>query len=75
MITTTHRREAAPAVRTLPKTSPYQHGVVMTRTPLRISLAGGGTDLNAFYEHEYGQVFSTAINVVGDTIHTRFAFA
>jgi D-glycero-alpha-D-manno-heptose-7-phosphate kinase len=62
MITTTHRREAAPAVRTLPKTSPYQHGVVMTRTPLRISLAGGGTDLSAFYEHEYGQVFSTAIN-------------
>jgi D-glycero-alpha-D-manno-heptose-7-phosphate kinase len=37
-------------------------GLIMTRTPLRISLAGGGTDLAAFYEREYGAVFSTAIN-------------
>jgi D-glycero-alpha-D-manno-heptose-7-phosphate kinase len=36
-------------------------GVVMTRTPLRISFAGGGTDLAAFYDHEPGAVFSTAI--------------
>ena len=34
----------------------------MTRTPLRISLAGGGTDLAAFYERDYGAVFSTAID-------------
>jgi D-glycero-alpha-D-manno-heptose-7-phosphate kinase len=34
----------------------------MTRTPLRISLAGGGTDLADFYEHGYGQVLSTAID-------------
>ena len=37
-------------------------GVIMTRTPLRVSFAGGGTDLPAFYEREYGAVFSTAIN-------------
>jgi D-glycero-alpha-D-manno-heptose-7-phosphate kinase len=37
-------------------------GLIMTRTPLRISLAGGGTDLAAFYERESGAVFSTAIN-------------
>jgi D-glycero-alpha-D-manno-heptose-7-phosphate kinase len=36
--------------------------VVMTRTPLRVSFAGGGTDLAEFYEREYGAVFSTAIN-------------
>jgi D-glycero-alpha-D-manno-heptose-7-phosphate kinase len=63
MITTTRLPETAPAIHTVRETSgPYQHGVVMTRTPLRISFAGGGTDLAAFYEHEYGQVFSTAIN-------------
>jgi D-glycero-alpha-D-manno-heptose-7-phosphate kinase len=38
------------------------HSVVMTRTPLRISLAGGGTDLADFYDSEYGAVFSTAID-------------
>ncbi len=37
-------------------------GIVMTRTPLRISFAGGGTDLAAFYEHDYGAVVSTAID-------------
>jgi D-glycero-alpha-D-manno-heptose-7-phosphate kinase len=35
--------------------------LIVTRTPLRISLAGGGTDLAAFYEHDYGAVFSMAI--------------
>src|ERR671926_26814 len=37
-------------------------GVIMTRTPLRVSFAGGGTDLADFYEREPGAVFSTAIN-------------
>jgi D-glycero-alpha-D-manno-heptose-7-phosphate kinase len=36
--------------------------LIMTRTPLRVSFAGGGTDLPAFYEREYGGVFSTAIS-------------
>lgn len=35
---------------------------VMTRTPLRVSFAGGGTDLPAFYEREPGAVLSTTIN-------------
>jgi D-glycero-alpha-D-manno-heptose-7-phosphate kinase len=35
--------------------------MIVTRTPLRISFAGGGTDLAAFYEREFGAVFSTAI--------------
>src|SRR3990172_10281206 len=37
-------------------------GLVVTRTPLRLSFAGGGTDLAAFYETGYGMVLSTAIN-------------
>src|SRR5262245_33493925 len=36
--------------------------LVVTRTPLRVSFAGGGTDLADFYERDYGAVFSIAIN-------------
>jgi D-glycero-alpha-D-manno-heptose-7-phosphate kinase len=37
-------------------------GIIVTRTPLRLSLAGGGTDLPAFYELEDGAVVSSAID-------------
>ena len=36
--------------------------MIITRTPFRISLAGGGTDLRSFYCKDYGQVLSTSIN-------------
>ncbi|MGH7830533.1 MAG: GHMP kinase [Candidatus Binatia bacterium] len=36
--------------------------MAITRTPLRISFAGGGTDLAVFYEREPGAVLSMAIN-------------
>lgn len=36
--------------------------MVVTRTPLRVSFAGGGTDLPDYYEREFGAVFSTAID-------------
>ena len=36
--------------------------MILTRTPLRLSFAGGGTDLASFYEKDDGAVFSTAIN-------------
>ncbi|MBV8742517.1 MAG: hypothetical protein JOZ12_12085, partial [Sinobacteraceae bacterium] len=36
--------------------------VIVTRTPLRISFAGGGTDLPEFYEVEEGAVLSAAVN-------------
>lgn len=36
--------------------------MVVTRTPLRVSFAGGGTDLSDFYEHGHGTVFSTTID-------------
>ena len=38
------------------------HGVIISRTPLRISFAGGGSDLPAFYSHEAGAVVTTAID-------------
>jgi D-glycero-alpha-D-manno-heptose-7-phosphate kinase len=37
-------------------------GIVLTQTPLRVSFAGGGTDLATFYEAEPGAVFSSTID-------------
>jgi D-glycero-alpha-D-manno-heptose-7-phosphate kinase len=42
--------------------TPYAAKMVMTRTPLRVSFAGGGTDLPDFYEREEGAVFSAAVD-------------
>lgn len=36
--------------------------MIITRTPFRISFAGGGTDLREFYCKEPGKVISTSIN-------------
>jgi len=36
--------------------------VIISQTPYRVSFAGGGTDLPAFYQDEPGAVLSTAIN-------------
>ncbi len=36
--------------------------MIISQTPLRISFAGGGTDLKSFYEHEEGWVISSAID-------------
>jgi D-glycero-alpha-D-manno-heptose-7-phosphate kinase len=36
--------------------------LIMTRTPLRVSFAGGGTDLPDFYNLEYGAVLSAAVD-------------
>ena len=38
--------------------------MVVTRTPLRISFAGGGTDLPEFYRVDDGAVLSSAIRQV-----------
>lgn len=37
-------------------------GMIVTRTPLRVSFFGGGTDLSEFYHREAGACLSTAIN-------------
>jgi D-glycero-alpha-D-manno-heptose-7-phosphate kinase len=36
--------------------------LIVTRTPLRLSFAGGGTDLAEYYERDFGAVLSTAVN-------------
>src|ERR1051325_122425 len=36
--------------------------MIISQTPLRISLAGGGTDLAAYYKENEGFVVSTAID-------------
>jgi D-glycero-alpha-D-manno-heptose-7-phosphate kinase len=36
--------------------------MIITQTPFRVSFAGGGSDLPAFYEKNGGAVVSTAID-------------
>src|SRR5260221_312395 len=36
--------------------------MIISRTPLRISFVGGGSDIQSFYKHHKGAVVSTAIN-------------
>jgi D-glycero-alpha-D-manno-heptose-7-phosphate kinase len=47
--------------------------MIITRTPLRISFAGGGSDLPAFYRQEPGAVVSTAIDkYIYITVNPKF---
>ncbi len=47
--------------------------MVISRTPLRVSFAGGGTDLKSYYQHNGGSVTSTAIKKhMYVTINTKF---
>jgi D-glycero-alpha-D-manno-heptose-7-phosphate kinase len=47
--------------------------MIISQTPFRVSFAGGGTDLPAFYQEEHGAVLSTTIDQhIYVTIHRRF---
>lgn len=47
--------------------------MIISQTPYRVSFAGGGTDLPAFYRDEYGAVLSTTIDRhMYVTLHKRF---
>ena len=47
--------------------------MIISQTPYRVSFAGGGTDLPAFYRQEPGAVLSTTIDQhIYVTIHRRF---
>lgn len=47
--------------------------MIISRTPLRISFVGGGTDINWFYRQEPGAVISTAINkYIYITVNKKF---
>jgi D-glycero-alpha-D-manno-heptose-7-phosphate kinase len=56
------RLATATAAATMAAIPQYDPGVIVTRTPLRVSFAGGGTDLPEFYGRDEGAVFSTAID-------------
>ena len=48
-------------------------GMIISRTPLRVSFVGGGSDLPAYYRHEPGAVVSTAINkYIYITVNEKF---
>ena len=36
--------------------------MIITRSPLRISLGGGGTDLSSYYQNHEGFLIAAAIN-------------
>ncbi len=47
--------------------------MIISKTPMRMSFAGGGTDLRAYYQHGHGDVVSTAINkFIYITVNKRF---
>ncbi len=47
--------------------------MIISRTPLRISFAGGGSDLPVFYREEFGAVVSTTINkYIYITVNPKF---
>ena len=47
--------------------------MIITRTPLRMSFVGGGSDLPSFYEHEQGAVVSTALDkYIYITVNNKF---
>src|SRR6476661_1654718 len=47
--------------------------MIISQTPYRVSFAGGGTDLPAYYRREFGAVLSVAIDQhIYVTIHRRF---
>jgi D-glycero-alpha-D-manno-heptose-7-phosphate kinase len=47
--------------------------LIISRTPLRVSFAGGGSDLRAFYAHDTGAVLSTAIDkYIYITVNRKF---
>jgi D-glycero-alpha-D-manno-heptose-7-phosphate kinase len=47
--------------------------MIISRTPLRISFAGGGSDLPAYYRHSPGAVVSTTIDkYIYITVNPKF---
>jgi D-glycero-alpha-D-manno-heptose-7-phosphate kinase len=47
--------------------------MIISQTPYRVSFAGGGTDLPAFYRREFGAVLSVTIDQhIYVTLHRRF---
>ncbi len=56
------RELARPEIRIPARVPGPRSGLIVTRTPLRVSLAGGGTDLAAYCRDRSGAVLSTTID-------------
>ncbi len=66
-------KDAQAALATHRATLPTNKIVIITRSPLRISLGGGGTDLPSYYREHGGFVLSAAIDkYVYITLHQTF---
>lgn len=60
-------------MRGVPAREPNLSAVIISRTPLRVSFAGGGSDFPAFYRRERGAVVTTAINkYIYITVNKKF---
>lgn len=47
--------------------------MIISKTPMRMSFAGGGSDLRAYYQYNHGAVVSTAINkYIYITVNKKF---
>lgn len=47
--------------------------MIITKTPLRVSFAGGGTDISDYYKRDYGAVVSAGINrYIYITVNPKF---
>ena len=69
-----HRRRAGCLARRRAGVSQECRTLIITRSPLRISLGGGGTDLPSYYREHTGFVISAAIDkYVYITLHETFA--
>src|SRR5438067_2398386 len=56
-----------------PSLPSHRNNMIISRTPLRMSFVGGGSDLSAYYEHEPGAVVSTTIDkYIYITVNPKF---
>ena len=56
-----------------PSFAPFRPAMIITRSPLRISLGGGGTDLPSYYERHGGFLVAAAIDkYIYTTLHQTF---
>ena len=68
-----HRRRAGGAAQSSKRSTGRKPRMIITRSPLRISLGGGGTDLPSYYREHGGFVLSAAIDkYVYITLHETF---
>src|SRR4029453_11957777 len=59
---TRDRRRRAPAVRLRFRARLTGYAMIITRSPLRITLGGGGTDLPSYYRQHGGYLIAAAID-------------